>query len=467
MRNTNLKHLLVLLVLLISFGKSSMAQVFVKKVGDSLVDSKALSLGNKRFGEVRFSKRINGCSFQQDAMVTHAGYQYVGYYDGNRQVCIARRQLPIGQWEVIRFDDYDFRSNDSHNTISIGICPANGTIHLAFDHHIHPLHYRASSIGTATNPETTKWQASLFGPVLSELEKNKKIKVTYPRFWQTPEGGLQFCYRRRGSGDGERMLVDYHPKTNQWSNTRQIDSSKGTYGQSHSRGSYPNGYTYGPKGKLHTTWVWREDPQSANHDLMYAYSEDHGKTWLNNSGRQLQGPAALDSPGITVVRINEAYGLLNTFGQAVDSTGQIHTVMRHCDDKSLKAAGSKPGAVRFGPPAAHRYYHYFRTADGTWKTRVLPRVVGSRPKTFIDQSDNAYLIFEKSGKLIIMGATASTSWKDWQVLHTERGRFCNEMLGDFYRWQDSGVLSVMVQDRPVKNHQPTPLRILDFKFQKK
>ena len=299
------------------------------------------------------------------------------------------------------------------------------------------------------------------------IGEEQKDKSYLPRFWQTPEGGLQFCYRRRGSGDGERMLVDYHPKTNQWSNTRQIDSSKGTYGQSHSRGSYPNGYTYGPKGKLHTTWVWREDPQSANHDLMYAYSEDHGKTWLNNSGRQLQGPAALDSPGITVVRINEAYGLLNTFGQAVDSTGQIHTVMRHCDDKSLKAAGSKPGAVRFGPPAAHRYYHYFRTADGTWKTRVLPRVVGSRPKTFIDQSDNAYLIFEKSGKLIIMGATASTSWKDWQVLHTERGRFCNEMLGDFYRWQDSGVLSIMVQDRPVKNHQPTPLRILDFKFQKK
>ena len=467
MQNTNLKHLLMLLAMLISFSKSSMAQVIVKKVGDSLVDSKALSLGDKRFGEVRFSKRINGCSFQQDAMVTHAGYQYVGYYDGNRQVCVARRKLPRGQWEVIRFDDYDFRSNDSHNTISIGICPANGTIHLAFDHHVHPLHYRVSSNGVATNPATTQWRASLFGPVRSELEKNKKIKVTYPRFWQTPEGGLQFCYRRRGSGDGERMLVDYNPKTNQWSNTRQIDSNKGTYGESHSRGSYPNGYTYGPKGNLHTTWVWREDPRSANHDLMYAYSEDHGKTWLNNDGNKLNGPAALDSPGITVVTINEAYGLLNTHGQAVDSTGQIHTVMQHCDDKSLKAAGSKPGAVRFGPSKAQRYYHYFRTADGTWETRVLPGVAGSRPKTFLDRADNAYLIFEKSGKLIIMGATASTSWKDWRVLHTERGGFCNEMLGDFYRWQNSGVLSIMVQDKPVKKHQPTSLRILDFQFQKK
>ena len=444
-----------------------MAQVIVKKVGDSLVDSKALSLGDIRFGEVRFSKRINGCSFQQDAMVTHAGYQYVGYYDGRRQVCIARRKLPIGQWEVIRFDDYDFRSNDSHNTISIGICPANGTIHLAFDHHVHPLHYRVSSIGTATNPETAQWQASLFSPVLSELEKNKKIKVTYPRFWQTPEGGLQFCYRHRGSGNGTRMLVDYNPQTNQWSNTRQIDSSEGTYGKSHSRGSYPNGYTYGPKGKLHTTWVWREGPRSANHDLMYAYSKDHGKTWLNNDGNKLKGPAALDSPGITVVTINEGYGLLNTHGQAVDSTGQIHTVIRHCDNESLKAAGSKPGVVRFGPPAAHRYYHYFRTASGTWETRVLPIVAGSRPKTFIDKADNAYLIFEKSGKLIIMGATASTSWKDWQMLHIERGRFCNEMLGDFYRWQDSGVLSIMVQDKPVKNHDSTSLRILDFQFEKK
>jgi len=460
----NLTGLFPIVVLLISTSAYATAQMSVKKIGDSLVDSQALNLGEKKYGEVRFRKNINGGSFQQDAVVTHAGYQYVGYYDSNRKVCIARRKLPFEPWKVIRFDDYAFESNDSHNAISIGVSPANGTIHMAFDHHVSPLHYRVSLQGVATNPETTPWQASLFGPVLSELEENKKIKVTYPRFWQTPTGGLQFGYRIRGSGNGSRMIVDYDPETGKWSNTRQIDSEKGTYGESHSRGSYPNGYTYGPKGNLHTTWVWREGPGTANHDLMYAYSEDGGHTWRNSDGAQLRGPAAIDSPGITVVTINEAYGLGNTHGQAVDSAGRIHTVVRHCDDESLKAAGSKPGEVRFGPLPARRHYHYFRQTDGTWETSLLPEVAGSRSKVFIDKADNAYLIYQKSGTLFIIGASASTSWQDWKLVHTEPGRFGSEMLGDLYRWTDSGVLSILVQDRPRKAHLPSALRILDFQF---
>jgi len=464
-QNMKILYPLLLIALAISTSDVATADDSVKKIGDSIVDANALNLGDEKFGEVRFGKNINGCTFQQDAIATHAGYQYVGYYDGDRQVCIGRRKLPLGKWEVIRFDDYAFESNDSHNTISIGISPGNGTIHMAFDHHVHPLHYRVSKNEVATNPETTQWQASLFGPVVSELEKNKKIKITYPRFWQTPSGGLQICYRHRGSGNGSRMLVDYDPKTSSWSNTRQIDSSKGTYGKSRSRGSYPNGYTYGPKGNLHTTWVWRERPGSANHDLMYAYSKDQGKTWLNNDGDKLNGPAALHSPGITVVNINEAYGLGNDFGQAVDSAGRIHAVVRHCNDGSLKAAGSKPGEVRFGPTAARRYYHYFRKANGKWETRILPGVAATRPKVFIDAADNVYLIFQKLGKLVIMGATASASWKDWKVMHTEPGLFSNEMLGDVYRWKDSAVLSIMVQERPKKN-EPTTLRILDFQFGK-
>ena len=40
-----------------------------------------------------------------------------------------------GAWSVVRFSDYYFASDDSHNVISIGVCPKDGTIHMAFDHH--------------------------------------------------------------------------------------------------------------------------------------------------------------------------------------------------------------------------------------------------------------------------------------------------------------------------------------------
>jgi hypothetical protein len=33
------------------------------------------------------------------------------------------------------FDDYPQTTDDGHNTVQMGICPADGTVHLAYDHH--------------------------------------------------------------------------------------------------------------------------------------------------------------------------------------------------------------------------------------------------------------------------------------------------------------------------------------------
>jgi hypothetical protein len=462
------RNLICYTVLMAFISGSALADFLVKKTGDSTVDPKALTIKGG------FGQSINGLSFQQDAVATHGDHQYVGYYDGERHVCMARRKLPAGEWEIIRFKDYDFKSNDAHNTISIGICPKDGTIHLAFDHHGHPLHYRVSRKDAATRPQAAKWDASLFGPITAEMEEGKPIRITYPRFWQTPDGGLQFCYRRGGSGNGDRMLVDYDAKLGTWVSTRQIDSRKGVFsdakGKSGSRCSYPNGYDYGPHGKLHTTWVWREGSQGANHDLVYVYSEDRGNTWRNNAGRKLEEPPSVNSPGVTVANIGSEYGLVNTHGQAVDSEGRIHVVMRHCTDESLKSAGSKPGKDRWGTAEARRYHHYWRDKNGKWEHRELPGVAGNRPKLFIDKNDNAYLIFRsadlfvQSGDLVIAAATVDSKWTDWKVIHTEEGHFLNEMLGDPYRWQMNGILSIMAQGAPTKAHEPTSLRILDFTF---
>jgi hypothetical protein len=271
------------------------------------------------------------------------------------------------------------------------------------------------------------------------------------------------------------MLVDYDAETGTWVDTRQIDSRAGLFqdvvGKSESRCSYPNGYDYGPHGRLHVTWVWRESSQGANHDLMYAYSPDRGKTWCNNRGEPLTEPPGVGSAGIKVVDISQVHGLMNTHGQAVDALGRIHTVIWHCTDQSLQAAGSKPGQHRWGPPEARRYHHYWRDTDAVWRHTELPMVVGSRPKLFLDEQDNAYLIycdawrrgiFARKGNLIIAAATADSKWKDWRVVHVEQGPFLSEMLGDVYRWKSQGVLSVMVQQSPDSFHEPTPLRILDF-----
>lgn len=134
---------------------------------------------------------INACAFQQDAVVSFRGWQYVVFYsylssagsfdesaapesardnddvDEPLYIHLARRKLPppppppprlstgsrqysrgsnivsenesaaaaADGWEVLVFDDYPQTVDDGHNTVQMGICPGDGTIHLSYDHH--------------------------------------------------------------------------------------------------------------------------------------------------------------------------------------------------------------------------------------------------------------------------------------------------------------------------------------------
>lgn len=463
-----------LINLFLIFTIPLLGQVKVIKEYTSTVDAQALSINGK------FGAAINGKTFQKDVIATHKGYQYLAYYDQERHVCIARRKLPKGQWKTIRFLDYDFKSDDAHNTISMGICPNDGTIHLAWDHHVDALHYRVSKKDLANQPENLDWNLSSFGPILSELEQGKPIKITYPKFWPTPDGNLQFNYRVRGSGNGDRILVDYDAATGLWGNTRQIDSSEGLFedemGSSTSRCSYPNGYDYDSKGNLHATWVWRESSQGANHDLIYVYSEDQGHTWKNNQGTTLKELPQVNSAGIVVQAIPRELGLMNDHGQTIDSKDQVHVVMYHCTEETLQAAGVQPGDTRWGPAEAKRYHHYWRDTNAQWHHFEMDWEVGNRPKLFVDKADNLILVFagnaskNSNGRLskrdlVIAAATAKNNWQDWQIVHAEKGPYFNEMLGDFYRWKSEGILSIMVQETPKGIREPSALKVLDFSFQ--
>ena len=164
---------------------------------------------------------------------------------------------------------------------------------------------------------------------------------------------------------------------------------------------------------------------------------------------------------------------MNTHGQAVDSRGRVHVVMWHCSDESLQAAGSRPGASRWGPPKARRYHHYRRERKGRWRHTELPPAAGTRPKIFTDTEDNAYVaytdswsrgIFFSKGTLTILAATSKSGWKDWKAIYVGKSPFGNEILIDYYRWKRDKRLSVMVQESPKKPHEATPPRIPDFTF---
>ncbi|MBN1796285.1 MAG: BNR repeat-containing protein [Sedimentisphaerales bacterium] len=481
------RRLCFVIIYLFSLGiQAGFAFPDVTKLSDSVVTPQSLTIG--------------GASFQQDAVITHNGFQYVTYYSSDRYVCLARRELPSGSWETIKFTDYYFSSSDGHNVITIGICPNDGTIHLSFDHHGSTLHYRFSDVGVATDPCSVTWSTSLFSSVQNHLETGKTVTgLTYPAFSKTPDGNMQMFYRVGGSGDGDWVIVDYNGGAHLWSNTRKFISRSGTYTDqtitSTSRCAYPNYYSYAPNGDLQVIWVWREGWDTANHDIMYSYSDDGGYTWYNDknclfkvtvAGSALQniltikssasdanviGEAtgnpstekliSLNSPGVTVINMNVKYGLINQQSQAVDPQSRPHTVMWHCTDETLaeaEAAGYTNGL--WGHETARRYHHYWRDSNGIWHHYEMDWIAGGRPKLAIAPNNgDAFLVYrDLSAKLTIAAATQATGWTDWQIIHTEPDNFGNEMLFDPVRFAEDQILAVFAR----QSASPYALRIIEL-----
>jgi hypothetical protein len=387
---------------------------------------------------------LNGLSFQQIAIETYNGWQYVVWYNNvnssTRQVNIKRRQLPNGAWSNIEFTDYNQTTNHDHNTISMGISTLDGTIHLAFDHHNNPIRYRRSVAGLATNPGSFSWTASQFGAVSSTLGGITVNPMTYPRFVRVPNGRLLLSVRIGASGDGDEHLYEYNG-TGTW-------AALGKYLEGGTGNAYLHGLNYSSNGRLHATWTWRETPTwTTNHDLMYLYSEDNGRTWRNNAGTQVGVTGSTfvtqSTSGVRVWTIGQNTSLLNQEGQTVDSAGQVHVLNR--DNLS--------GSVR--------YVHYFRTTNGTWNRRVLPasptNLLQDRGKIVTDSNNNAYAILPN---MRILSASASSNYNDWTVVNSvENGRFDREPQYDIYRVQSDGILSIFYKGLNNAN-----LYILDYQL---
>ena len=97
-------------------------------------------------------------------------------------VTLAKRRIGTDNWEV-RHTAYRGKVSDGHNIISLGV-DRDGYLHVAFDHHGHPLHY-ARSIAPGS--------LSL-GPLEPMVGRNEQ-DVTYPEFYPLPSGKMLFVYR--------------------------------------------------------------------------------------------------------------------------------------------------------------------------------------------------------------------------------------------------------------------------------
>ncbi|MEQ8616586.1 MAG: BNR repeat-containing protein [Lacipirellulaceae bacterium] len=456
----------------LQFAEFALAEGTLELIGESTVDAQTLTFAEGP--AARFSGTANGRTHQQTPLTTFRGYQYVTYFDDERRVCLGRRKLPKGNWEIIQFEDHRFESNDSHNTAVIGICERDGTIHMAFDHHASPLNYRVSKLGAAHNPETTDWTVDLFGPVLHTLGSVKPAeRVTYPRFFRTPDGNLMLYYRAVTSGNGDGMIEEYDGEKHDWTPGlgRFIARDIGTYTAgdetSTARCPYINSLSYAGQ-RLHASWVWRDlfertHPRN-QHDICYIYSDDHGRTWHNSAGELIgrigDRPVHLNSPGLVVVPIPRGSGLANSNTHYAYPDGSVHIVLRH------RAAGTLDGS----------YHHYWRSATGVWSGKQLS-FTGDRPKLVGAKDGSLVLTYTDENQLLLARGTPSTekdNWT-WTAIDLPQHQSCyGDAVLDYDRWQEEGFLSLYIQEEPdrlirTKTSEPVdgfpaPLRVIDYRL---
>lgn len=188
--------------LIVALGGPATAEAApgVVRLADTQLDPTALFF-------VSFDGLVNNASYQQSAILSHAGFQYAAWYTASRAAVVARRRLPAGAWERVTLP-HQLSTNDSHNSISLGISPTDGRLHIAMDTHDTTVFYIKSEAGLVSDPGNRTWVASRFGPVQRTLDGVDLGTITYPQFVVTPEQALQLSYRTGRSGAGTNELAE-------------------------------------------------------------------------------------------------------------------------------------------------------------------------------------------------------------------------------------------------------------------
>jgi len=422
---------------------------------------------------VSYDGLVNNASYQQSGILTFAGRQYAAWYTSNRNAVVARRTLPAGAWERVTLP-HALTVNDSHNSISLGVSPTDGRLHVAMDTHDSRIYYVKSEAGLVTDAANRTWTAARFGAVQRGLDAVDLGAMTYPRFVVTPEGRLQFSFRSGRSGNGQMELAEY--ANGVWSRLGRWSSATGSYSQhgatSTTRNLYLHGLTYGGSGRLHATFTWREGNTAvlcnsgglANHDTGYVYSDDRGRTWRTSAGTVVattggSTAVSVSTSGHVVDPLNVDHGLINQESQAIDSAGQPHAIISYVPGRFTQCVSNYVTQRQ----SSGRAFHVYRTVSGGWVKMEIPVPLNAfgRSRIVFDPADNAYVVLPY-GRIVT--ASRASGWTDWTVRFDGAGlNAFGEVLVDEQRVRGDGVLSVLYQQRS-SGTTPSAVRVVDFRL---
>jgi hypothetical protein len=383
-------------------------------------------------------------------VTTHRDTQYIAFYSEDAHVVLAKRKLGTTKWRIYK-TPYTGNTKDAHNGISIAV-DGSGLLHMSWDHHCDPLNYcRAVAPGSL----------ELTGRM--QMTRENESKVTYPEFFNLPNGDLLFLYRDGSSGNGNTMLNRYDVTARRWSVVQHplIDGQ----GQ---RNAYTNQIAVDGDGSWHISWCWRETGNVAtNHDICYAKSPDGGKTWFKSTGERYILPITADNAEY-VRHIRQNSELINQTSMTVDSKGRplIATYWRPDGTKIPQYHVTHYDGERWKTTPITRRKTPFSLSGGG--TKRLPI---SRPKILADSSDRLYLIFrdeERAGRVsvAICQDLKRAKWRIEDLTDDSVGLW--EPTYDSVLWQRENVLHLFLQNVEQKDRDaleetpPTMVSVLEW-----
>lgn len=252
------------------------------------------------------------------SLYTQGKWQFVAYYDANRNMRVAARRLDEQGWEYVTLPEkIDW---DSHKYVTLTVDKA-GYIHLAGNMHDDQLRYYRTA---------KPFDITTFRRIRAMVGQNED-RCTYPRFIHGPHGELIFTYRYGKSGAGDQIFNVYDLKTKTW--RRLLD--KPLFSGEGRRSVYFRGPKLGPDGYFHLCWVWRDTGDCAtNHSLSYARSRDLVH-WETSWGKPLELPITYSEAEIVdPVPVREGLINNNTY-IGFDTQGRVIISYQKYDEKGM------------------------------------------------------------------------------------------------------------------------------------
>ncbi|MGW7614265.1 BNR-4 repeat-containing protein [Streptomyces antimycoticus] len=126
-------------------GAAAAPSPAVDELADTQLDAKAIYFES-------YDGLVNNNAFQKNGLLTYKGYQYVGWYTGDRSAVIGRRALSQKSWQTVTLP-HRLTADDSHNVISMGISRIDGRLHLNMDSHSSGFFSVKSVAGLVDDPD--------------------------------------------------------------------------------------------------------------------------------------------------------------------------------------------------------------------------------------------------------------------------------------------------------------------------